>query len=349
MIGSANKIQKYILSQVDKHPTDIVKKTAEHFSVTRTTVHRHIKHLIDSGQLIKTGTTKQTRYTSSKSLHPHFNASLNPLFDEHDFYSIYCETFIKQYCNDKTENICEYGITEMLNNCKDHSQSKRAEISLHITAHDIIIRVKDNGLGILQTLQETIKINDPRELFFELSKGKLTRDPNNHSGEGIFFTSRIFDKFEVITNDYHYIKINTEDDWSFISCTKTAGTEVILTNNRNSQREIADVFKAYQNEDSLEFVKTDIIIELAKKPNSRLIARSQAKRVCANLDKFKHVTLDFKNVSAVGQGFVDQVFRVYKNQHGNITIDYINANEDVRYMIERGKSMASLQPPKAED
>ena len=31
--------------------------------------------------------------------------------------------------------------------------------------------------------------------MLELSKGKLTTDSANHSGEGIFFTSRMFDVF----------------------------------------------------------------------------------------------------------------------------------------------------------
>ena len=33
---------------------------------------------------------------------------------------------------------------------------------------------------------------------WELPKsGKLTTDPDNHTGEGIFFTSRVFDEFEI--------------------------------------------------------------------------------------------------------------------------------------------------------
>ena len=38
---------------------------------------------------------------------------------------------------------------------------------------------------------------DKRQALFELSKGKFTTDPSRHSGEGVFFTSRMFDDFEI--------------------------------------------------------------------------------------------------------------------------------------------------------
>jgi hypothetical protein len=38
----------------------------------------------------------------------------------------------------------------------------------------------------------------------------------------------------------------------------------------------------------------------------------------------------------VGQGFVDEVFRIFQKKHPNIKIEFTNANEDVRFMIERG-------------
>jgi len=32
-----------------------------------------------------------------------------------------------------------------------------------------------------------------------LAKGKLTTDPKRHSGEGIFFSSRMFDEFDILS------------------------------------------------------------------------------------------------------------------------------------------------------
>jgi len=46
--------------------------------------------------------------------------------------------------------------------------------------------------------------------------------------------------------------------------------------------------------------------------------------------------MDFKNVRTVGQGFVDEVFRVFRNRHPHIKLEFINVSEDVQFMIEHG-------------
>lgn len=63
--------------------------------------------------------------------------------------------------------------------------------------------------------------------------------------------------------------------------------------------------------------------------------RSQAKRVVTNFDQFIGVTFDFKNVTVVGHGFVDQLFRVLQNQYPAIKLTYICANNDVKFMVLR--------------
>jgi len=83
------------------------------------------------------------------------------------------------------------------------------------------------------------------------------------------------------------------------------------------------------------YVMKDILLG-----NETLISRSQAKCILRNLDKFERVVLDFRKVRTVGQGFVDEVFRVYANHHSHIQIDYINANSDVEFMIKRGLATA---------
>ncbi|MBI4356629.1 MAG: STAS-like domain-containing protein [Gammaproteobacteria bacterium] len=67
-----------------------------------------------------------------------------------------------------------------------------------------------------------------------------------------------------------------------------------------------------------------------------MISRSQAKRILRGLEQFKTIRLDFKKVDIVGQGFVDEIFRVFIRQYPHIKIEFCNANSDVQFMIERG-------------
>lgn len=117
----------------------------------------------------------------------------------------------------------------------------------------------------------------------------------------------------------------------------SSGTSVEMRININSDRILKNIFDEYADpEQDYVFNKTHIKVELCKLGGERYISRSQAKRLLIGLEKFQHIVLDFKRVAAVGQGFVDEVFRVFQNKHPDIEIEYVNANEDVEFMIKRG-------------
>lgn len=118
------------------------------------------------------------------------------------------------------------------------------------------------------------------------------------------------------------------------------GSKLVMRINKNSGKKLVDVFNQYQGE-NFAFDKTDILVEMAKFGEETLISRSQAKRILRNIEKFNTITFDFKNVRLVGQGFVDEIFRVFANQYPHIQMTYINANKDVEFMIRRGIATAA--------
>jgi hypothetical protein len=46
---------------------------------------------------------------------------------------------------------------------------------------------------------------------------------------------------------------------------------------------------------------------------------------------------NFKNVDEIGQGFCDEIFRVYANRTPGKVLSYHGASDVVRYMIERSR------------
>ena len=117
------------------------------------------------------------------------------------------------------------------------------------------------------------------------------------------------------------------------------GTCVVFEIYKNTDRNLETIFESYT--DKFSFNKTDILVDLSQHFGERLISRSQAKRVCRRLENFTYITLDFKKVEAVGQGFVDQIFRIYQREYPNIVIQYIHANTSVDFMIKRCLAMQS--------
>ena len=134
-------IQIYILKHVSKHPRDIVKNAIAHFDTSRTTVVRHINYLIQQGKLLKSGTTKQTRYMLPNAASKVFYFTLDKDFDEFACFTRLLKTTFADTLNQNAYDICEYGVTEMLNNCKDHAKSKQAMLSYRISKDTIKITI----------------------------------------------------------------------------------------------------------------------------------------------------------------------------------------------------------------
>lgn len=331
----SQEIQAFIVDNVSFHSRDIASVTMKNFLVTRTTVLRHIKHLIKKGVLFKTGDTKNVTYILTNSLACKANFKLTNSLDEFEIVNTYFHAKLSQL-NKNTLDICEYGLTEIINNAIDHSQGKNLTVTLNHSNEEVTLEVKDDGMGVFKKISTILQASDLREAVLQLNKGKFTTDPSNHSGEGIFFCSRIFDEFQIMANDLIFSRYNPENDWFLEQRELGSGTTIKMSINCTSSKKINDIFKQFADPDSFNFNKTEILVSLSKFGTERYISRSQAKRILRNLEEFQIITLDFKGVNIVGQGFVDEVFRVYQNIHPDIKINYINANEDILFMIKRG-------------
>jgi hypothetical protein len=71
------------------------------------------------------------------------------------------------------------------------------------------------------------------------------------------------------------------------------------------------------------------------------MSRSQARRLVHGLERFREVVLDFAGVELVGQGFADEVFRVWARDHPDVTLMPIDMCAPVAFMVERAIRGAS--------
>jgi len=338
--NQAEEIRTYLMDKIPVHPKNIVAKAAKAFACSRTTVHRHLNRLLRDGQIIKSGTTRQIQYFLKTEKNKEVIVSLKNKAEEH---KVWQENFQKDFeaLPKNVRDICEYGFLEILNNAIDHSEGTEVKIYSEWTSKSIELMIGDNGIGIFNKIKKALDLKDQRESVLHLSKGKFTTDKENHTGEGIFFTSRVFDNFRILSKGLSYIRDNENKDW-FLDSSRAiviAGTGVKMTINLDSKRRLQNVFSEYveENSDGIpKFDKTNIIVRLSKIGDESYISRSQARRIILGMEKFKYVILDFSDIPTVGQAFVDEVFRVFKTKYTGTKIEYKNANDNVKFMIERG-------------
>jgi hypothetical protein len=200
--------------------------------------------------------------------------------------------------------------------------------------------VGDDGERIFNKIQRELNLNDERHAVLELAKGKLTTDPERHSGQGIFFTSRMFDEFMIISGNICFShQFNQEENWILEASKPQSGTFVTLKLNNDTSRTSKKVFDNFSSGEDYEFTKTVVPVHLAQYGEEKLVSRSQAKRLLAGLDKFKVVVLHFSGVEAIGQAFADEVFRVFKIQHPEMELVSLYASKEVEQMIRRAQSL----------
>ena len=239
--------------------------------------------------------------------------------------------------NENIESILFYAFTEMLNNAIEHSESKTIEVKIEKIENKIAFEVLDKGIGVYKNIKNKNKLNSELDAIGELLKGKTTTLPHSHTGEGIFFTSKIADIF--ILDSYGYrLRIDKLINDIFVEeIDNTKGTSVRFELNENSDKHLNDVFRLYQSEPgSYSFDKTRVYIKLYT-AGTVYISRSQARRLLTNLDKFTVIILDFEGLKTIGQAFADEIFRVFKARHPDIELSPINTNEAVTFMIDRAK------------
>jgi anti-sigma regulatory factor (Ser/Thr protein kinase)/5-hydroxyisourate hydrolase-like protein (transthyretin family) len=327
------EIRQFILENVEEHPSDITTVVSMEFSISRQASHRHIQKLVSEGLMTASGNTRNRTY----KVKPLVNFSVEvPLagLEEDKAWRVH----IRPLMNGLPTNvlsICQYGFTEIVNNAIDHSEGTILIIGLVRTYKNITLRIIDNGVGIFNKIQKELNLDDPLHAVLELSKGKLTTDPARHTGEGIFFTSRMFDKF-TITSGNLFFSYEGEVDWQLEDRQEFfTGTDVQLEISPLSERTTQQVFDRFTVADDYGFSKTHVPVLLATYGDENLVSRSQARRLLTRFERFKEIMLDFTDVSTIGQAFADEIFRVFQTQNPSIHLVPINMSEQVRKMISR--------------
>jgi biotin operon repressor len=325
------EIRQFILENVEEHPSDITSVVSTKFGISRQASHKHIQKLVSEGLIMASGNTRNRTYKVKPLVD--FSVELPLAGLEED--KVWREHIRPQMDNlpRNVFDICHYGFTEMVNNAIDHSEGTELELLIRRSYKFIEIFVLDDGVGIFSKIQRKFQLDDPLHAILELSKGKLTSDPSRHTGEGIFFTSRMFDTFTIHSGYLTFGYIDNKD--VFVENSKEAflGTGVRMEIDSKSKRTTQQVFDRFTTAGDYGFSKTHVPVFLAAYGDENLISRSQARRLLARFEKFREIILDFANVASIGQAFADEVFRVFQMQHPDIHLIPINTSKQVQKMI----------------
>ena len=329
-------IRKRALQLVADDGHRVGTQLADEFGLSRQVANGYMQALIKEGLIEAEGSTRARVYRLrivAEASHAYVREGLQEdLVWRRDFLPMVADL------PENVRDIWHYGVTEMVNNAIDHSGSAEVRVALMRNALFTDVSVTDDGEGIFLKIQRALNLFDSQEAILELAKGKLTTAPEQHSGEGIFFTSRVMDGFDIHSGRLHFRHYRGTRDVLEERSAEIAGTRVSMRLDNDSDRTLRSVFDAFADAEEYTFDKTVVPVRLAQHEGEKLVSRSQAKRVAQRFERFKEVVLDFDGVAEIGQAFADELFRVFAVAHPDVRLRPINTSEAVAQMVRRATS-----------
>jgi len=317
------------------------------YNVTYQAIQKHLSALIKEGLILKLGSSKRSTYyvlNTPRAISKIFKGArkfrkrvkAKGLSEDALLKELAFQAGILGGLSRNARTNFDYAFTEMINNAIDHSGTHFIDTNVEVNEGLVSFLVSDSGVGIFQNICEKRNLKTELEAIQDLLKGKQTTMPERHTGEGIFFTSKIADRFVIESHRKRLIVDNNINDIFIEDIRFKQGTSVFFEMRSDSPKKLDELFSRFTKE-NFKFDKSQVKVKLFT-TGELYVSRSQAKRLVHALDQFAEIVLDFKDVETIGQAFADEVFRVFQADHPDIKITPINCNENVEFMIKRSKS-----------
>jgi len=341
-----NSIKRYIMEKIFSGSKEYVREASEAFGVSKQTIYSYLKSMEQQGIITK----KENRGYALVSFQDdffHYDLSDKAIYED----AVYDEVF-KKYTgrmNNNAIKIWQYAFTEMVNNVLDHSESDSLFVAIEQNALYTWVNIVDYGIGIFNKIMKFYDYTDIDDAILSLFKGKLTTDAENHSGEGIFFTSRVMDEYFAVSSQKIFSHTEVSDSTNNVAeliaedsrigdLVENCGTIIVMGLVNEPNKTLREVFDMFSHDDSFDTTRIPMQqVSVSGYP----VSRSQAKRVYFGLEKFKKVIFDYTGVDDLGQGFAHELYVVYKKKHPNIEFENANASENVLRMINHVQNSAA--------
>ena len=229
-----------------------------------------------------------------------------------------------------------FAFTEILNNAVEHSGGTMVQIQMGKNRYMADIFIQDDGVGVFTKIADAMGLEEKSFAILELAKGKFTTEPNSHTGEGIFFSSKVVDEFTIFSDGLVFHEGPDQAPRLSDVNSPGKGTMVAMSIKYSHQEPAKDVFDRFtQAPEDYGFSKTVVPVRLLEYGDEKplVVSRSQARRLMVRFERFSNIELDFSGVEEIGQGFADELFRVFQNQHPDTKLIPINCSEQVQKMI----------------
>jgi anti-sigma regulatory factor (Ser/Thr protein kinase) len=333
-------ITPWITADTLAHPHDLAAHLMQRLSISRRTAAKAIARLIETQWLVQHGTPRRPHHAPGLLRQVVQRYPLDRLDEALPWSCDFAPHFTLPA---NVMRMAQHAFGELLNNAIDHSGGTSVTVSMRQTPAHLQLLVSDDGCGLFDKVARSFQIEDPASAMLELSKGKLTSDPDRHTGRGLFFTARIADVLDLHANDTAYQHRGWQRHrWSRTTPAARRGTSVFVAIALDTTRTLDAVMREHSHDgQGYAFERTAVPLQLLTAAGCALDSRAQARRAALRLQKFRHAQLDFTGVDDIGHGFADELFRVFARSQPELALEPVNMSPDVRALVDSVRAEAA--------
>ena len=327
---STRDIRAFLLAEAQSAPRSLGARAAERFGISRQSAHVHLAGLIREGLLEATGRTRARTYGLATLADLRFEVRLDESLAEDSIWVERVAPSLAGVAEDPLQ-VARFGLTECLRNAADHAGSAEATVRVRRNALAVEISVADRGEGIFSRLGGS----DPLRAALDLVKGGRSTDPEARAGRGFGAVARAVDTFSVWSG-HHLLKRehrNRRGAWSLeLLHGRVRGTTVAMRIRADSGRRLAD---------SLRPSAIEIPVSLALPAGQPPTSRASARRLLERMETAGEIVLDFTGIAAVGPGFADEIFRVFRRENPEVRLARIGASAAVERSLRAAEASSA--------
>jgi anti-sigma regulatory factor (Ser/Thr protein kinase) len=352
-VDVSGAIQRLLASSSSFKVAELVAATG----LTRQGLHRHLQRSVEAGALRRLGEGRGTRYEAAEEAIP----ATPPILDLPEsvgFHRVdpiegpeanqpvaeaigadlarWIQRHVPSCAPGLLERI-EHVVFQLAKNAIEHSGSVDVQTRAWLSGERIDVQVEDRGVGALERLRAGLGLHDYFHAVQELSKGMVTTGESATAGRGLFFVPKLGLRFELSSNGLSWVVCNELDDQTVREKSCGAGTRVRVGFDATSSLKLGQVLGRFVSGSQGDTTRCAVRLF---EHGAEFFTRGQAARLTAGLERFRVVELDFKSVEAVGQAFVDAVFRDWATAHPEVELRTSNMSATVQFMVHRGLAAA---------
>ena len=167
---------------------------AAHLGVTRQAAHARLRRLTREGLVLREGEARATRYRLPPPKRWERRFPLVGLAEDEVYRDLVEGVPPVGQLEGEMASLFAYVVTELVNNAIDHSTGLEVRVAVEWSPARqpprLTLEVEDDGVGAFVRVRDALGLPSQLAAIQELSKGKTTTDPERHTGEGLFFTSK---------------------------------------------------------------------------------------------------------------------------------------------------------------